>query len=107
MVINGKEIDFKISRKSDAERFEKAINKMSETEKHIRGMKEEKNTLAEILEALRGMFADFFKEVSKGVDVVGECDDMEEIQGMYFAFLQDVEKQKKTFLSPFSAERIK
>lgn len=105
MIINGKETDFKISRKSDAQRFENALRRMEEEEKAVQGM-QEKEGLTGTLEALRNMFVDFFKEITE-VDVIGECDDLEEIQKMYFEFLKCVNDQQKMFLKPFSTQRIK
>ena len=101
MVINGKELNFKVSKRSDAANFEKAIKDMAEKEKEIQKM--DKNSLSEILGALEDMFRDFFVAAT-GIDVVDTCDDLEEIKGMYYTFLKEVEKQKKAFLAAASVK---
>lgn len=107
MVINGKEIDFKISRKSDSECLDRALKKMQEKEKEIQKIDTKNGGLTEVLEALRNMFVDFFEEIAKGVDVIGECDDLEEITEIFFTFLKDVNKQGTAFIKSFSIQRIK
>ena len=104
MVINGKTIDFKISRKSDAANFQKALNNMAVAEKNIQEMN--RDDLGEVLEELCKMMTDFFKTAT-GIDVVDGCEDVEEIKEMYFDFLTEVEKQKKCFNFAFSPKRIK
>lgn len=104
MVINGKTIDFKITRKSDAANFQNALNSMSVAEKNIQEMK--RDDLGEVLEALCKMMTDFFITAT-GVDVVDGCEDVEEINEMYYSFLTEVEKQKKCFNFPYSPKRIK
>lgn len=104
MVINGKTIDFKITRKSDAANFQKAINNMSATEKNIQKMNQD--DLGEVLEALCKMVTDFFITAT-GIDVVDGCEDVAEINEMYYDFLAETEKQKKSFNFSYSPKRIK
>lgn len=104
MVINGKDIAFKISRKKDAANFETAVRNMQKKETEIQTM--DKDSLGAVLQALEDMFRHFFVTTT-GVDVVGDCDDIEEMKDMYNTFLKEVEKQRKSFVSPFSPARIK
>lgn len=105
MIVNGKEIGFKISRKSDVVNYKKALKEMEESEKEIKATGE--SDLLAVLEALGNMFRSFFITAT-GVDVIGDCDDIAEMQEMYFAFLKEIEKQqKKCFTQPFNASRIR
>lgn len=101
MQIRGREVDFKIGRLKDAAAFEKALDKMSKTEKEVN----KKGTLSEIIAAEIEMFRDFVKE-STGEDVLEDCDDLEEAKGAYIDMLLGIKKQKETLLG-FSMDEIK
>lgn len=105
MKINGVEIDFKVSNISHARNFQKAVNDMGKAEKNISQMKD-KGSLEAVLSALKDMFVQFFITAT-GVDVVGTCEDIEEMENMYNDFLEEIKKQKEKVLSPFSLDRIK
>lgn len=102
--INGKEIQFSISNKTHAKRFEAALHEMEECEKRI--SKLDQSDLCGVIDAVISMFRDFFLTAT-GADIIGDCEDMEEAKEFYFEFLSAVNKQKKAFLKPFSLERIK
>lgn len=104
MNINGVELEFKLSNISHARNFQKAIDGMAEAEKKIKNMGNAK--LDEVLGEVKGMFKNFFVTAT-GKDVVGDCEDTEEMVNMYNEFLAEVKKQKEKVLSPFSMERIK
>lgn len=104
MVINGKEIKFSISSRRDAANFELALKGMEKKEKKIKEMKN--TSLTEMWDAVTEMFRDFFKTAT-GINVIGECDDVNEMREMYMLFLTEVGNQKQAFLAPFSAGRIK
>ena len=101
MQIRGREVDFKIGRLKDAAAFEKALDKMSKTEKEVN----KKGTLSEIIAAEIEMFCTFVKE-STGEDVLEDCDDLEEAKGAYIDMLLGIKKQKETLLG-FSMDEIK
>lgn len=101
MQIRGREVDFKIGRLKDAAAFEKALDKMSKTEKEVN----KKGTLSEIIAAEIEMFRAFVKE-STGEDVLEDCDDLEEAKGAYIDMLLGIKKQKETLLG-FSMGEIK
>lgn len=104
MVVNGKELDFRIGNLRHAAAYEKALIQMGETEDKIKNMKEEK--LTPVLKAMIDMFRQFFLEAT-GVDVLADCEDMQEAREAYEQFLGEIVKQKKAMLAPYSAERIK
>lgn len=101
MQIRGREVDFKIGRLKDAAAFEKALDKMSKTEKEVN----KKRALSEIIAAEIEMFRAFVKE-STGEDVLEDCDDLEEAKGAYIDMLLGIKKQKETLLG-FSMDEIK
>lgn len=101
MQIRGREVDFKIGRLKDAAAFEKALDKMSKTEKEVN----KKGALSEIIAAEIEMFRAFAKE-STGEDVLEDCDDLEEAKGAYIDMLLGIKKQKETLLG-FSMDEIK
>lgn len=101
MQIRGREVDFKIGRLKDAAAFEKALGKMSKTEKEVN----KKGALSEIIAAEIEMFRTFVKE-STGEDVLEDCDDLEEAKGAYIDMLLGIKKQKETLLG-FSMDEIK
>lgn len=104
MVINGKEIDFKITRISDAQNYERALKEMGHVKEELQ-KKRDDNDLCGLLEAFADMFRKFFITAT-GVDVVGECDDTEEMPQMYESFLKEIGKQQKRAF-PFDPKRIK
>lgn len=101
MQIRGREVDFKIGRLKDAAAFEKALDKMSKTEKEVN----KKGALSEIIAAEIEMFRAFVKE-STGEDVLEDCDDLEEAKGAYLDMLRGIKAQKETLLG-FSADELK
>lgn len=101
MQIRGREVNFKIGRLKDAAAFEKALDKMSKTEKEVN----KKRALSEIIAAEIEMFRAFVKE-STGEDVLEDCDDLEEAKGAYIDMLLGIKKQKETLLG-FSMDEIK
>ncbi len=111
MVINGKEIKFSIMKKSDAKRFEEAVKAMGVHEAEIKkkmaaNERDGKAELSPILDEFIDMFREFFTTAT-GVDVIGDCDDAVEVKAMYMAFLGEVTKQKKGFLTASGLSRIK
>lgn len=106
MKIREKEIDFKISRKSDAENFEKALCEMEKAEKQINTGAVDTTKMSVVIDYIVEMFRSFFVKAT-GVDVLADCDDMDEAKDAYFAFLEEIKKQKETFLQPFSSSRVR
>lgn len=101
MQINGKEIDFKISRLEDAGKMEIALQHMKEKENSIKSLKK----LTEIIPEMIVMFRVFFQEAT-GEDIIGECTDLNEAKETYMSFLKEVNKQKNEVLT-FTLDDIK
>lgn len=97
MIINGKELNFNILKRSDAANFKKALEEMERKESEIKKIDE--GDLISVLEAMDDLFRGFFI-TAIGVDVVGECDDIAEMTEMYDEFLKEVAKQRKSFKVP-------
>lgn len=104
MVIQGKEIDFKIFNKRHAKNFDDALKEMGEAEKKIKSM--DQTDLVGMLDALIAMFRRFFITAT-GVDVLEACEDAAEAKAAYLEFLDAVKEQKAAFMGPFDPRRIK
>ena len=104
MVINGKEVDFKISNKRHAEKYYEALKEMEVAETRI--SKADQKNLITVLDAAINMFRDFFITAT-GVDVLEDCEDADEAKEVYFDFLSAIKEQQDKFVAPFSLERIK
>lgn len=104
MVINGKEIDFKISNKRHAAKYYDALKEMEAAETRIR--KVDQKDLIAVLDAVINMFRDFFITAT-GVDVLEDCEDADEAKEVYFDFLSVIKEQQDKFVAPFSLARIK
>lgn len=100
MLVYGKEVDFKISRLKNAGDFELALNEMSEKEEEIKGYK---GPMIGLIEKCINMFRDFFKKAT-GVDVLEECEDLDEAKKAYFEFLDEIKKQKEEVLGITAAD---
>lgn len=100
MRIYGKEVDFKISRIKDAENFENALKEMRAKEECIGKYN---GPLSGLVGMCIGMFRGFFVKAT-GVDVLEECEDMEEAKKAYFDFLEEVKKQKAAILDITAAD---
>ncbi|WNV59465.1 DUF6673 family protein [Oscillospiraceae bacterium NTUH-002-81] len=104
MVINGKELNFKISNLKDAGNMELALKEMEKTEKEVRKGKDLSTSSA--IQAMIDMFRNFFK-MATGVDVLEGCEDALDAKQAYSDFLKEISKQKQAILEPFSLDRIK
>lgn len=102
MTVNGKEIDFKITRVGDAEKFSAALKVMEKDEEELQKKKDVKMSL--FLRSYIKMFSRFFINAT-GVDVLEGCDDAQEAQEAYLDFLKEVNKSK-TKIMRFKAEDI-
>lgn len=96
MQVNGKEIDFRVSRLEDASRLELALQNMGKKEKDIKAMKEKSLSVA--LRENIAMIAGFFRDVT-GEDVLEGYTDFCEAKEVYLKFLKDIEDQKKQIFS--------
>lgn len=103
MTIYGKEVDFKISRLKCATAMEAALKEMDETEQKAKKLGKE--SLTKVIGHIISMFRQFFITAT-GVDVLADCDDMEEAQAAYFQFLEDIKGQKATLMAPYSPDSI-
>lgn len=92
MQIYGREVDFKISRLKDAGNMEMALNNMARTEDEIK--KHGTGQLTEVIRARIRLFRDFFVDAT-GVDVLADCEDLDEAKQAYLDFLGEVKKQKE------------
>ena len=105
MQVNGKEVDFKISRLEDASKFELALQHMQETEKKIQTDAQKGGSLSQIIKMTIDMFIAFFTEI--GIkQVIAGCKDLEEAKRTYLEFLREIAKQKKEVLT-FTLDDIK
>ena len=102
MKIYGKEIDFKITRVSDAKKFRDALKVMQQDEKKLQNMKSK--DLASFLTSYIGMFQKFFANAT-GQDILQECDDAAEAKKAYLDFLEEIKKEKESILK-FNPEDI-
>lgn len=98
MQINGKEIDFKISRLKDAAAFEMALRAMEKREKELKLKVGKKGSSAlPLFKGMIDMMRQFFVEAT-GIDVLKDCEDVEEAKDTYWAFLQEISNQKTKVL---------
>lgn len=104
MKINGMEVDFRISNLKHAGNMELALQHMSKAEDKIRKMGKDV-PMSKILGDMIDVFREFFKEAT-GTDVLADCEDFAVAKQTYADFLDEVKKQKKELLSPFSISRI-
>lgn len=102
MKIYGKEIDFKITKVSHAQKFHDALKVMEQDEKKLQGMKSK--DLASFLTSYIRMFQKFFVNAT-GQDVLQECDDAVEAKKAYLDFLEEIKKEKESILK-FNPEDI-
>lgn len=102
MLIYGKEVDFKISRLSNAAKMDQALKKMDEDGAKIAKMG---NDTVGVIAAGIDMFRSFFINATD-VDVLEGCDDLEDASRAYFDFLEVVKEQKASLLSVYNPDRI-
>ncbi len=105
MQVNGKEVDFKISRLEDASKFELALQNMQKTEKGIQESAKKGELFSKIAKMTIDMFADFFSEMGMK-EILDGCKDLEEAKGAYLEFLKEISNQKKSVLT-FTLDDIK
>lgn len=104
MVINGKELNFKISNLKDAGNMELALKEMEKTEKEVRKGKD--LSISSAMQTMLDLFRNFFKTAT-GVDVLEGCEDVLDAKQAYSDFLTEVSRQKQAIIVPFSLDRIK
>lgn len=104
MLINGKELDFKISNLKDAGNMELALKEMEKKEKEIREGKD--LSISSVMQAMLDLFRNFFKTAT-GVDVLEGCEDVLDAKQAYSDFLKEISRQKQAIIVPFSLDRIK
>lgn len=104
MVINGKEFNFSITKKSDAQKYEEALKALEKKEKEISKMNG--SSLIEIYNKMEEMFSEFFM-IATGVNVIEGCEDITDMQDAYFEFLEIVKEQSEKMKQQFGLERIK
>lgn len=104
MLIYGKEVDFKISRLSNAAAMENALKLMEKDEDKIKKLSKDAGA-AKVVGAGLTMFRNFFRNAT-GSDVLEGCDDLEDAAKAYYDFLDAIKEQKKTILMPYDAGSI-
>lgn len=104
MLVYGKEVDFKISRLSNATAMENALDLMEKDEKKI-GSLPAGTGATKVVGGMITMLRNFFKNAT-GTDVLEGCDDLEDAKKAYFDFLDGVEAQKASLLAPYDPDRI-
>lgn len=104
MLINGKELDFKIFNLKDAGNMELALKEMEKKEKEIREGKD--LSISSAMQTMLDLFRNFFKTAT-GVDVLEGCEDVLDAKQAYSDFLKEISRQKQAIIVPFSLDRIK
>lgn len=102
MLIYGKEVDFKISRLSNATKMDQALKKMDQDSDKIAKMG---NDTVGVIGAAIEMFRSFFINATN-VDVLEGCDDLEDATKAYYDFLDVVKEQKVSLLSAYNPDKI-
>ena len=100
MKVYGQEIDFRITRIDDAQRYKDALDKMQKDEQKLQKLKN--SDLAVFLKSYIGMFQRFFINAT-GTDVLAECSDAQEAHDAYMSFLREINRSK-TAISNFTLE---
>lgn len=96
MTINDIDIDFKITKISDAEKFETAIKNLAVNEQKAQ-LKRNDGSLVTALKSLIEVMQVFFIEAT-GVDVLAGCDDLQVAKETYIQFLAEIEEQKGKYI---------
>ena len=96
MTINGIDIDFKITKISDAEKFETAIKNLAVNEQKAR-LKCNDGSLVTALKSSIEVIQIFFVEAT-GVNVLAGCDDLQFAKETYDRFLAEIEEQKGKYI---------
>lgn len=96
MTINGIDIDFKITKISDAEKFETAIKNLAVNEQKVQ-LKRNDGSLVTALKSLIEVTQVFFIDAT-GVDVLAGCDDLQTAKETYSQFLAEIEEQKGKYI---------
>lgn len=111
MIINGRELDFKTSRLKDVANYQQALETFEKKGKALE--KKKGMSVIEIIKYQIDACKAFFVEAT-GVDVLEECDDLEEATDTYYVFLEAVRKQNQDIVSKnksraaaFNAKRAK
>ena len=95
MTLNGKDIDFKITRAKDAEAFRIAVEAFAAAAGEFeRAAREGKQTIGGLIERRIGLVRDFFLTAT-GEDVLADCDDMQLADETYMKFISLVNEQSK------------
>ncbi len=100
MKIYGQEVNFRITRIDDAQRYKAALDEMQKDEQKLQKLKS--SDLATFLKSYIEMFRRFFVNAT-GVDVLKECSDAQEAHDAYISFLREI-KVAKTKMARFSIE---
>lgn len=104
MIINGKEVGFSISNLKHAGALEAALKRMDQKEKTVNSKRKDMQ-LTEVIQVMINTLRDFFVDAT-GVDVLEGCEDFLEARRVYTEFLNNIQLQKESLLSPFSLNRI-
>lgn len=102
MKVYGQEIDFRITRIDDAQRYKVALDEMKKDEQKMQKLKS--SDLAVFLKSYIEMFQKFFINAT-GVDVLAGCNDAQEAHDAYISFLREI-KLSKTKIASFTIEDI-
>lgn len=100
MKVYGQEIDFRITRIDDAQRYKAALDEMQKDEQKLQKLK--RSDLAVFLKSYIEMFQKFFINAT-GVDVLAGCNDAQEAHDAYISFLREI-KVAKIKMASFSIE---
>ena len=105
MKINNVEFEFDIFDLDQSESFEKAIDRLSLSEKTIQEAAKTKK-MSDMNRALLEMFKQFFISAT-GADVLAGCKNSMTAQNAYYEFCEIVGKSKMEIITKYDAKRVR
>jgi hypothetical protein len=103
--INNVEFEFDIYDVDNSERFEEAIEKLSESEEAVKKATETQK-MSVVNKAFIGMFKQFFINAT-GVDVLADCKNSKTAEEAYSEFLDEIGKMKGQLLTKYDTKRVR
>ena len=94
MNIHGIEVDFNITNPEHYDHYMAGLKLLEQGEKKVRSINDPMAEGINIMEIMLQAVKDFFYE-AVGVDVLAECDNVQEAMDTYHLFLKDVAAQKE------------
>ena len=105
MKINEVEFEFDIHDVDQAEAFEKAVDQLSESEQKVKEATAS-HKMSEVNRAFIDMFKKFFIAAT-GADVLKDCKNSIVATDAYYAFCEEIGKEKGRLISKYDAKRVR